>query len=147
MEEKDIKKGKMIFIIILLVCVGGVLGILYFNKINKSSYTLNIPSDDSVYSINLEQNGKRIEVSEQDKIKDIIYIISEVKRTTTNESIQDSPINVENEIKIDFEYGENKTSTVFVYKKNGKYFIEQPYNGIYRISPDEYNSIEKYISN
>ena len=66
------KKGKMIFIIILLVCVGGVLGILYFNKINKYSYTLNIPSDDSVYSINLEQNGKRIEVSEQDKIKDII---------------------------------------------------------------------------
>ena len=141
------KKGKMIFIIILLVCVGGVLGILYFNKINKYSYTLNIPSDDSVYSINLEQNGKKIEVSEQDKIKDIIYIISEVKRTTTNESIQDSPINVENEIKIDFEYEENKTSTVFVYKKNGKYFIEQPYNGIYRISPDEYNSIEKYISN
>ena len=141
------KKGKMIFIIILLVCVGGVLGILYFNKINKYSYTLNIPSYDSVYSINLEQNGKRIEVSEQDKIKDIIYIISEVKRTTTNESIQDSPINVENEIKIDFEYEENKTSTVFVYKKNGKYFIEQPYNGIYRISPDEYNSIEKYISN
>ena len=141
------KKGKMIFIIILWVCVGGVLGILYFNKINKYSYTLNIPSDDSVYSINLEQNGKRIEVSEQDKIKDIIYIISEVKRTTTNESIQDSPINVENEIKIDFEYEENKTSTVFVYKKNGKYFIEQPYNGIYRISPDEYNSIEKYISN
>ena len=141
------KKGKIIFIIILLVCVGGVLGILYFNKINKYSYTLNIPSDDSVYSINLEQNGKRIEVSEQDKIKDIIYIISEVKRTTTNESIQDSPINVENEIKIDFEYEENKTSTVFVYKKNGKYFVEQPYNGIYRISPDEYNSIEKYISN
>ena len=141
------KNGKMIFIIILLVCVGGVLGILYFNKINKYSYTLNIPSDDSVYSINLEQNGKRIEVSEQDKIKDIIYVISEVKRTTTNESIQDSPINVENEIKIDFEYEENKNSTVFVYKKNGKYFVEQPYNGIYRISPDEYNSIEKYISN
>lgn len=138
------KKEKMIFIIILLVCVGGALGILYFNK---SSYTLNIPSDDSVYNINLEQNGKKIEVSEQDKIKDIIYIISEVKRTTTSESIQDSPINVENEIKIDFKYKENKTSTVFVYKKKGKYFIEQPYNGIYRISPDEYNSIEKYIRN
>ena len=138
------KKEKMIFIIILLVCVGGALGILYFNK---SSYTLNIPSDDSVYNINLEQNGKKIEVSEQDKIKDIIYIISEVKRTTTSESIQDSPINVENKIKIDFKYKENKTSTVFVYKKKGKYFIEQPYNGIYRISPDKYNSMEKYIRN
>lgn len=38
-------------------------------------------------------------------------------------------------------------SITSVYKKNGKYFIEQPYNGIYRISPDEYNSIGKYISN
>ena len=49
------------------------------------------------------------------------------------------------EIKIDFEFGENKISTVFVYEKKDKYFIEQPYNGIYKISPDEYNSIEKYI--
>ena len=40
-----------------------------------------------------------------------------------------------------------KLQQFFVYKKNGKYFIEQPYNGIYRISPDEYNSIGKYISN
>lgn len=141
------KKENWIFIIVLLVCVSVALGILYSNKINKSSYTLNIPSDDSVYNINLEQNGKRVDVNEQDKIKDIIYIIGEVKRTTTNESIQDNPINVSNQIKIDFEYGENKISTVFVYKKKDKYFIEQPYNGIYRISPDEYNSIEKYIKN
>ena len=141
------KKEKMIFIIILLVCGGVALLILYFNKINKFSYTLNIPSDDSVYSINLEQNGKIIEINEQDKIKDIIYIINDVKRTTNIESMQDSPINAENEIKINFEYEKNKTLTVFVYKKKGKYFIEQPYNGMYRISPDEYNSIEKYIKN
>ena len=139
------KKENWIFIIVLLVCV--VLGMLYINKINKSSYTLNIPSDDSVYSIKLEQNEKRVEVNEQDKINDIIYVIGEVKRTTTNESIQDNPINVEDEIKVDFEYEENKTSTVFVYKRKDKCFIEQPYNGIYRISPDEYNSIEKYIKN
>jgi len=95
----------------------------------------------------LEQNGKIIQVNEQDKIKDIINIIGKVKRTTTNESVQDSPINVENEIKIDFEYDENKSSTVFIYKKKGKYFIEQPYNGIYRISLDDHNSIVKYIRN
>lgn len=79
--------------------VSAILGVLYFNKVYKSSYALNIPSEDNVYNISLEQNGKRIEANEQDKIKDIIYIIGEVKRTTTNESIQDSPINVENEIK------------------------------------------------
>ena len=141
------QKRKLIFIIVLLVCVSVILGVLYFNKVYKSSYALNIPSEDNVYNISLEQNGKRIQVNEQDKIKDIINIIGKVKRTTTNESVQDSPINVENEIKIDFEYDENKTSTVFVYKKKGKYFIEQPYNGIYRISLDDYSSIEKYIRN
>lgn len=141
------QKRKLIFIIVLLVCVSAILVVLYFNKVYKSSYALNISSEDNVYSICLEQNGKRIRVNEQDKIKDIINIVGKVKRTTTNESVQDSPINVENEIKIDFEYDENKTSTVFVYKKKGKYFIEQPYNGIYRISLDDYSSIEKYIRN
>ena len=141
------QKRKLIFIIVLLVCVSTILGVLYFNKVYKSSYVLNIPSEGNVYNISLEQNGKRTQVNEQNKINDIINIVGEVKRTTTNESVQDSPINVENEIKIDFEYDENKTSTVFVYKKKGKYFIEQPYNGIYRISLDEYNSIEKYIRN
>ena len=141
------QKRNLIFIIVLLVCVSTILGVLYFNKVYKSSYVLNIPSKDNVYNISLEQNGKRTQVNEQDKINDIINIVGEVKRTTTNESVQDSPINVENEIKIDFEYDENKTSTVFVYKKKGKYFIEQPYNGIYRISLDDYSSIEKYIRN
>ena len=141
------QKRKLIFIIVLLVCISAILGVLYFNKVYKSSYALNIPSEDNVYNINLEQNGKIIQVNEQDKIKDIINIIGKVKRTTTNESVQDSPINVENEIKIDFEYDENKTLTMFVYKKKGKCFIEQPYNGIYRISLDDYSSIENYIRN
>ena len=141
------QKRNLIFIIVLLVCVSTILGVLYFNKVYKSSYVLNIPSKDNVYNISLEQNGKRTQVNEQDKINDIINIVGEVKRTTTNESVQDSPINVENEIKIDFEYDKNKTSTVFIYKKKGKYFIEQPYNGIYRISLDDYSSIEKYIRN
>ena len=127
------------------MCIGVVLAILSYNKLNKASYALNLPSVDSVYNISLEQNGKRIEIKEQDKIKDITNVIAGVKRTTNEESVQDSPVNVDNKIKIDFEFGENKTSTVFAYKKKDKYFIEQPYNGIYRISLDEYTSIEKYI--
>lgn len=144
---KKMKKENLKFVIVFFICIGVLLFILCFNKTNKYFYTLNIPSDDSVYNINMEQSGKKIEVNKKDKIKDVIYIIVKVKRTTTNESIQDSPINVDNVIKIDFEYGEDKTTTVFVYKKKDKYFIEQPYNGIYKISQYEYNSIEKYIRN
>ena len=59
------KKRNLIFIIILLVFVSSILGVLYFNKVYKSSYALNIPSEDNVYNMGLEQNGKRIEVNEQ----------------------------------------------------------------------------------
>ena len=146
MEKRRLTKKEMwIFVIVLFMCIGAILGILCYSKTNKSFYALNLSSADSVYNIDLEQNGKIIEINEQDKIKDIVNGVAGVKRTTNYDSIQDSPINVDNEIKIDFEFGENKISTVFVYEKKDKYFIEQSYNGIYKISPDEYNSIEKYI--
>lgn len=139
------RKKTIIFILILFMCIGAVLGIFCYNKLNKSTYSLNLPSSDSVYNIILEQNGKIIEIGNKEEIKDIVDVIIEVKRTTKEESIQDSPINVNNEIKVDFEFGDNKIATMFVYEKNDKHYIEQPYNGIYRISPDEYNSIEKYL--
>lgn len=53
-----------------------------------------------------------------------------MKRITETESIQDSPVNVDDEIKINFYFDEENCSTVFVYKKNFKYYIEQPYNGM-----------------
>ncbi len=105
-----------------------------------------MPLSDSVYNINMEQNYKIVKIDDQ-KTKDIMFIINEVKRTTTNKSVQDSPVNAGNVIKINIEYGVGNNSTVFIYKRKNKYFIEQPYNGIYRISSDEYNSIEVNAKN
>lgn len=59
--------------------------------------------------------------------------------------MQDYPVNAENIMKFELQFKEQGTSTLFVYMKKDKYYIEQPYNGIYRISGDEYNSIQKYI--
>ena len=139
-----IKNKKLIILIVIFVCTSVVLGILYYNETKKYSYTLNLPLDDSVYSINMEQDDKIVMIEEQEKIKDIMFIISKVKGITTSKSVQDSPVNAENVIKINIEYSERNINFVN-YKKKNKYFIEQPYNGIYRISFDEYYSIEKYI--
>ena len=140
-----IKKKKVIILIAIFVCIDVVLGILYYNEAKKSFYTLDLPLDDSVYSINMEQDDKIVMIDKQEKIKDILFVISKVKKTTTSKSVQDSPVNAENVIKINIEYNEGNILTLFIYKKKNKYFIEQPYNGIYRISFDEYYSIEKYI--
>lgn len=138
-------KKKLIYIFVLFMAIGAILGIVCHNKLNKFKYALDLPASDSLSSIRLEQNRKDVEIKESETIKDIVYVINGVKRTTSKQSIQDSPVNVENKIKVDFNFKEEGTSTIFVYEKNEKYYIEQPYNGIYRISADEYNSIEKYL--
>ena len=83
------------------ICVTSVvLGILYYNETKNSSYTLDLPLIDNVYSINMEQEDKIVRIDEQEKIKDIFFDISKVKRTTNCKSVQDSPVNAENVIKI-----------------------------------------------
>ena len=139
------KKEIIIFIIVLFLCIGAVTGIYCYNKLNKRTYSLELPIVEEISNITLEKNAKNIEVNDSQEIKNIIDILGGIKRITKKESIQDMPVNVENEIKINFNIINNVTETIFVYKKKNKYYIEQPYNGIYEISENEYNSIEKYI--
>ena len=72
-------------------------------------------------------------VSHSDKtwISEIIADISS-SEPTKKESVQDCP-QVESYIKIDFQF-ETGTSTIFAYEDSGKYYIEQPYQGIYKIA-------------
>lgn len=136
------RKFFIILIIILLMLM--ILGIFYY-FMNRRTYNLNLPQLEKLESISLEQDTNKKVINDNEKMKDIINILNETKRTSKEESIQDSPVNTTNKIKIDFNFKETGASTLFVYERNNKYYIEQPYNGIYRISMDEYNSIEKYI--
>ena len=135
------RKFFIILIIILLMLM--ILGIFYY-FMNSRTYNLKLPQLEKLESISLEQDTNKKVINDNEKMKDIINILNETKRTTKEESIQDSPVNTNNKIKIDFNFKETGASTLFVYERNNKYYIEQPYNGIYRISMDEYNSIEKY---
>jgi len=135
------RKFFIILIIILLMLM--ILGIFYY-FMNRRTYNLNLPQLEKLESISLEQDTNKKVINDNEKMKDIINILNERERTSKEESIQDSPVNTSNKVKIDFNFKETGASTLFVYERNNKYYIEQPYNGIYRISMDEYNSIEKY---
>ncbi len=130
----------IIFLIVFLTIIGIVF---YFG--NGRFYKLNLPETEKLESISLEQESKKKTYSDKTEIEDIIYVIKGNERTTKKESIQDYPVNSENIIKVEFHFIEQGSSILFVYNEDNKYFIEQPYNGIYQISEDEYNSIEKYI--
>lgn len=139
-------KNRNVLFIILVIIVLGVLvaGVMYHFR-DRRTYSLNLPQLEKLKSISLEQNANGKVISGNEEMKEILYVLNGTKRITKQESIQDAPVNIDNEIKVDFNFIENGTSTIFVYKKNNNYYIEQPYNGIYQISGDEYNSIEKYI--
>ncbi len=139
-------KNRNVLFMILVILVLGVLvvGVMYHFR-DRRTYSLNLPQLEKLKSISLEQNANGKVISGNEEMKEILYVLNGTKRITKQESIQDAPVNIDNEIKVDFNFIENGTSTIFVYKKNNNYCIEQPYNGIYQISGDEYNSIKKYI--
>lgn len=128
----------------ILVCGALVLGLTGCGS--KKEYTLTLPKEENIESVFFEKDNNKKEVKDTEEIKDIIYVLSGSGkgRTTNEESVQDYPVNTEDIIKIEFNLKDEKQSTLFVYKKNGKMYIETPYNGIYRINGDEYNSMEKY---
>ena len=71
----------------------------------------------------------------QDKISSLNKDIEE-KSSYSKESVNDNPNNVDYiKVKMD-------TKTYYVYERNGKTYIEEPYNGIWKIPSDLYKSIK-----
>ena len=96
----------------------------------KKAAPITLPQADKITSfyITIEENT----VSHSDKtwMSEIIADISSSK-PTKKESVQDVP-QAESYIRIDFRH-ETGTITIFAYEDRGKYYLEQPYQGIYKI--------------
>lgn len=139
------KNRNVLFMILVIIVLGVLVAGVMYHFCDRRTYSLNLPQLEKLKSISLEQNANGKVISGNEEMKDILYVLNDTKRITKQESIQDAPVNIDDEIKVDFHFIEAGVSTIFVYKKNNSYYIEQPYNGIYQISGDEYNSIEKLV--
>ena len=133
-------KGKNIVILIVFILVI-LIFTLCFAIINKPKYNLKLPEISDVSSISVTLNDNEIKLDKEEDITSIITTLMSNGRTTKIESIQDFPVNASNVITINIYHKSSGSSTLFVYERKGNYYLEQPYNGIYEISSDEYNSI------
>lgn len=133
-------KGKNIVILIVFILVI-LIFTLCFAIINKPKYNLKLPEISDVSSIFVILNDNEVKLEKEEDITGIITTLMSNGRTTKIESIQDFPVNVSNVITIKIYHKSSGSSTLFVYERKGNYYLEQPYNGIYEISSDEYNSI------
>lgn len=133
---------KKILIIVILICI--TVGIISLNYILKDTYYLVNSIPKSYNTIQISINNINKEIIDEKNIENIINLLKANNRKTKITSVNDYPYNADEIIKINIKEKDNIT-TIYVYKSNNKYYIEPPYNGIYKISSEEYNSIYKYV--
>lgn len=125
---------KYISIFLCLACV------LTLVACGKKAGPITLPQTDEITSIDITVGGNTVTHSDKTWISEIIADISS-SEPTKKESIQDVP-QAESYIKIDFQF-ETETSTLFAYEDSGKYYIEQPYQGIYKIGSQLYSRLQE----
>lgn len=77
----------------------------------------------------------------------MIEEIQKQSTSTTLESLNDQPTNVKDYIIIKFSHqNEENDSVAYLYTMKEKQYIEQPYVGIWEVSPDIANRIEDVFS-
>lgn len=144
-EDGDSMKNKRLTIIsgviILVVLVVGVtLGIM----LSKKKYVLSLPAKDKIVSVNIEKEAKGIFLSQENDINNIYEVIEGKERKTANTLKEIT--NVDKPLMISFNYEDSVALTLYLYKKNGKYYMAEIDKGNYSISDKEYQSILNYLN-
>jgi predicted small lipoprotein YifL len=122
--EVIILMKKFLSLFLYLTCI------LTLAACGKKAAPITLPQADEIASIDITFEENTVSHSDKTWMSEIIADISS-SEPTKKESVQDAP-RVESYIKIDFRL-ETGTITIFAYEDRGKYYLEQPYQGIYKI--------------
>ena len=119
---------KFLSLFLCLTCI------LTFTSCGKKAAPITLPRADKITSIDITIEENTVSHSDKTWISEIIADISS-SEPTKKESVQDFP-QAKSYIRIDFRHEtgtETETITIFAYEDRGKYYLEQPYQGIYKI--------------
>ena len=125
---------KFLSLCLCLTCVLTLVGC------GKKAVPITLPQTDEITSMDITVGENTVSHSDKTWIGEIITDISS-SEPTKKESVQDAP-QVERYIKIDFQF-ETGTSTIFAYEDSRKYYIEQPYQGIYKIDSQLFGRLQE----
>lgn len=97
----------------------------------KQAEPIILPSVNDIDSIDITTlDGSVVSYSDKEWVEQFIAVVTQAK-STTKKSVQDIP-GIETYGKVDIS-NNGEITTFFYYIENEKYYIEQPYQGIYRI--------------
>lgn len=129
-----------------------------WEKINYSAngtFKLNLLEKEDIIKVGINtyaQNDNYFEYSDKYTIEKIYNIFDNLETKVVSKTY--NPENPEEMYKITFLCDETKAiysdklrvdTYIEIYRKNGKYYAEQRYNGIYEITEDDFNLIKSYI--
>lgn len=127
---------KVLTIMLLLFCMAGV------TACGQTAPPISLPDADAVLSVQLMQDQQEETHTDPLWIQDLLSQLSGAK-PTRRESVQNFP-NAEHPIQITFTHSGGGSSIVFAYEQDGRYYLEQPYQGIYQISEQQYAQLEDF---
>ena len=129
-------------IITIIVC--SISFLILSACVSKKKLILPEPERISVIFLQKSISGEIKTISKREEISALIKEIQKQSKSTTFESLNDQPTNVKDYIIIKFTHqNEEKDSVVYLYTMKEKQYIEQPYVGIWQVSPDIANRIEE----
>ena len=115
--------------------------------VSKKKLILPEPERISVIFLQKSISGEIKTISKREEISALIKEIQKQSKSTTFESLNDQPTNVKDYIIIKFTHqNEEKDSVAYLYTIKEKQYIEQPYVGIWEVSPNIANRIEEAFS-
>ena len=135
---------RFIKISMILLCVFILTG-CDFGKEETYKYKLalfNLNEIDNVTIDTLGQYDNTIEITDKSKIK-VIYYMFEGKKSNV-ESEGDNPDNPDKLYSVSFNT-EHNTRSLFIYKKDDKYYIEEANLGIYESNEDDFEKLESML--
>ena len=126
----------------LLMLAALAAALMLWQLEGRRTYTLHLPSSVEIAELVVRQGESEARLSNQEEIDAVTGLLLADGRTTTRESIQDMPVNAENCIQIDYRFAGGGVSTLFAYEKQDDYWLEQPYNGIYALTREEFEALQ-----
>ena len=132
-------------IITIIVC--SISFLVLSACVSKKKLILPEPERISVISLQKSISGEIKTISKREEISELIKEIQKQSKSTTLESFNDQPTNDKDYIIIKFTHqNEENDSVAYLYTIKEKQYIEQPYVGIWEVSPDIANRIEEAFS-
>ena len=103
-----------------------------------------LPDRSDVTLVSISGSDINMTITDDSKIDDLFTELSSVNNKS-GESYNDTP-ETDDYLKIVFSVsGGISSNIVYVFKKEGGFFIEQPYHGIFSIDEAQYNAIRDKI--